>query len=284
MNPTLSYSPINEAHAIVEVVMFVEFAPPFSDSTIRKLISIEHDFTSVLPKVSPVQMRVLGIGPDKSTQILRDQTVGIELQSIRRDGSLEWMLRTTETAISVHCLDYSRWNDIWALAKGHLDKAFRYLEGSDSFIASIGLKYIDRFVCNVDPEQSNLADLFKKETDLLCTRAFSTGPLWHCHSGWFENLPISSIKCLNQLNLDATFTNIKGNKRLVITVHHNAVAQIPPENNGLSILKGAANGSDGLSSDVIMEALHEQNKIVMGELLSEQMARRINLHATKEAK
>ncbi|MCI0562739.1 MAG: TIGR04255 family protein [Nitrososphaera sp.] len=278
MNSTLSYSPINEAHAIVEVVMFVEFSPPFAESTIRKLIGIEHDVKSDFPKVSPVQMRVINVATDKITQILRDQTVGIELQSIRRDGSLEWMIRTTENAISVHCLDYSRWEDIWAQAKGYLDKAFRHLEGSDSFIASVGLKYIDRFVCNGDPEQSKLEDLFKKDTDLISKRAFSTGPLWHCHSGWFEDLSISSVKCLNQLNLDATFTNIKRNRKLVITVDHNAIAKIPPENNGLSILKGT-DGPDGLSLDVIMEALHDRNKAMMSDLLSEQMARRINLHA-----
>lgn len=263
--------------------MFMQFAPPFGESTIRKLVGIEHDLSDDLPKVNPVQMRVFGFGADSATQVLRDQTVGVELQSVRRDGSIEWMLRTTESAISVHCLDYSRWNDIWMRAKRYLNKAFRYLEGSDSFISSVGLKYIDRFVCNVDPENSNLEDLLKKDTDLICGRAFSTGPLWHCHSGWFEELHISSssMKCLNQLNLDVGYTNIKGNKKLVITVDHNGVAQVP-ENIGISILK-RTNGSDASPFDAIMEALHEHNKTVMVELLSKQMARRINLRATKEA-
>lgn len=273
MSSKLSYSAINEAHAIVEVVMFVEFAPPFGESTVRKLINIEHDLKGDLPGAKPVEFSVFSFGPDKGVQMARPRTIGVELQRVRPDGSLEWMLRTTENAISVHCLDYSRWNDIWARAKGYLDKAFRHLEGSDSFIASVGLKYIDRFVCNGDPEQTRLEDLFRKETDLICKRAFSTGPLWHCHSGWFEDLRISNPKCLNQLNLDATLTNIKGHRKLVITVDHNAVAQIPPENSNLSLLP----------FDAIMEELHERNKAVMAELLSEQMARKINL-TSKTAK
>lgn len=280
MSSKLSYSPINEAHAIVEVVMFVEFAPPFGESTVRKLINIEHDLKEDLPGAKPVEFSVFSFGPDRGVQMARPRTIGVELQRVRPDGSLEWMLRTTENAISVHCLDYSRWNNIWARAKGYLDKAFRHLEGSDSFIASVGLKYIDRFVCNGDPEQSRLQDLFRKETDLICKRAFSTGPLWHCHSGWFEDLRIS--KGLNQLNLDAALTNIKGHRKLVITVDHNAVAQIPQENSSLSLLKGT-NGSDDFSFDAIMEELHERNNAVMAELLSEQMARRINL-TSKTAK
>ena len=152
MHSKLSYSPINDAHAIVEVVMFVHFAPDFGESTIRKLIGVEHDLKDELPKVTPIQKFVFGVSPEHGSQIMQQQPIGIEMQSIRRDGSLEWMLRTTENTIAVHCLDYSRWDKVWQQAKGYLYKAFRHLEGSGSFIGSVGLKYIDRFLCDVDPE------------------------------------------------------------------------------------------------------------------------------------
>lgn len=281
MRPKLSYSPINDAHAIVEVVMFVQFAPDFGESTIRKLIQIEYDLRDDLPKITPIQRLAFSVLPAQGPQIVQQQPVGIEMQSMRRDGSLEWMLRTTENTIAVHCLDYSQWDKVWQKAKDYLDKAFKYLDGSESFVAAVGLKYIDRFLCNVEPEQSHMSDLFDPDTDLIFKRAFSTGPLWHCHTGWFDDLSAAKMQCLNQLNVDAGFSNIHGNRKLVITVDHTAVAQMLPDKNGLSVLK-QENGSDGLFFEDIMGELHQQNKAMMAKLLSKQMAKIISLRAHPE--
>jgi uncharacterized protein (TIGR04255 family) len=284
MRSKLSYSPINSAHAIVEVVMFVQFVPDFGESTIRKLVGVEHDLKDELPKVNPIQKFAFSMFPEHGSQIVQQQPIGIEMQSIGRDGSLEWMLRTTENTIAVHCLDYSRWDKVWQQAKGYLDKTFRHLEGSESFIASVGLKYIDRFLYDEEPEQASLSTLFRPDTNLVFKRAFLSGPLWHCHSGWFEDLNVrGGMKYLNQLNIDATLTNIYGNRRLVITVDHNAVAQVPQDKSSLSIVM-KKNGSEGLLLDEIMGELHQRNKTMMSELLSKQMAKRINLRAKSEEK
>ncbi|MGH8557821.1 MAG: TIGR04255 family protein [Methylococcales bacterium] len=285
MRTKLSYSPINDAHAIVEVVMFVQFAPGFGDSTIRKLTQIEHDLKDELPKATPIQRLAFSMLPQQGSQVMQQQLIGIEMQSMRRDGSLEWMLRTTENTIAVHCLDYSRWDTVWQKAKGYLDKAFKHLDGSESFVDAVGLKYIDRFLCNTAPEQSNLSDLFGSNNDLIFNRAFSmnSGSLWHCHTGWFENMNLNTadMKCLNQLNVDSSFKNINGNSKLVVTIDHSAIASIPQDKNGLSVLK-KRNGSEELSFEDIMNELHRQNKAMMAKLLSKQMATAISLSARSE--
>lgn len=270
----LSYSPINGAHSIVEVVFFVQFNPLFSQATIKKLISVEHDLKDDLPKSNPLKRVTFQLGQEKQSSAFQDELiVGIELQSIRKDGSLDWMLRTTEDTISIHCLDYTRWDDVWGQAEGYLKKVFGYIEGSDSFISSIGLKCIDRFLYEGDLDYSDLSELFRPETPHLVKTVFTCGLLWHCHSGWFDNL--NNSQCLNQLNIDANFINIRGNKVLAVTVDHNAIAFMENDETPSTVLEQNGNQMTVLSE--IMKALHLKNKHLLIELLSEQMTNRINL-------
>lgn len=179
------FSPINKAHAIVEVVFFVQFVPDFSETAIRKLVGVEHDLKDELPKSSQIHKieTALKLGPEGPQGQFQEKLTGMELQSIKRDGSLDWMLRISENTISVHCLDYSTWEKVWQQARKYLYRAFKRVEGTSSFIAAIGLKYIDRFLYEGNEDEYNASGLFDPETDLIFRRAFSSTPLWHCHSG-----------------------------------------------------------------------------------------------------
>lgn len=275
----LSYSPINDAHSIVEIVVFVQFNPGFSQATLKNIISVEHDLKEELPKANPIKRVTFRLGQEQQPSEPQDESIaGIELQSIRKDGSLDWMLRIAEDTISVHCLDYTRWNDVWGKAGRYLKKVFGYIEGSDSFISSIGLKCIDRFLYEGDPNHSDLSELFKPETAHIVKTAFTCGLLWHCHSGWFDKL--NNSQCLNQLNIDANFINIRGNKVLAITVDHNAIAIMENDDTLSSVLEQNGNQMTMLSE--IMNALHLKNKHLLIELLSEQMTNRINLSLPTE--
>lgn len=265
----LSYSPINNAHSIVETVFFIQFSPVFGASTRRKLISIRDELKGQFPKSNLINRTVLNFDPAEGGQTVMNEVepVGVELQRTSVDGSrLEWMLRITEDMVSVHCLDYTRWDEVWQQAETYLNKVFGYIDGSDSFVSSIGLRCIDRFLYKDDPEQSNLAELFKQDTPYIAKTAFTHGHLWHCHSGWFESL--DDLQCLNQLNANADFANIDGNKTLSITVDHSATAIVEQNSNQTTALA------------LIMSQLHDKNKRLLIDLLTEQMARRINLSLT----
>lgn len=266
----LSYSPINNAHSIVETVFFIQFSPAFAPSTIRKLISVKEELKEQFPNSNPINKTDFKIDLVEGCQsvVNKTESVGIELQRTRADGSLEWMLRTAEDTISIHCLDYTRWNEVWQQAETYLIKALGHIEGSDSFVSSIGLRCIDRFLYEDDPEQSDLTKLFIRDTPYIVKTAFTHGPLWHCHSGWFESL--NGLQCLNQLNVNADFANIKGNKTLSITVDHNAIA----------IVEQNSNQKTNLSST--MNQLHVKNKRLLIDLLTKQMAKRINLSLPTE--
>lgn len=271
----LSYSPINDAHAIVEVIIFIQFTPEFSKSTIKKLtVALEQDLKSDLPRANPIRKIAFQFNPEEQqpSSLNLDESVGIELQSINEDGNLEWMLRATENTIAVHCLNYTRWEDVWQKAEAFLRKAFTHIEGSDSFVSHIGLKYVDRFLYNGDPEHPNLSELFSNDNPYLNKTSFDH-QLWHCNSGWFETL--GNLKCLNQLNIAADFINIQNKKTLSVTIDHNAITFMDTDSNLHSILE--ENGNQEPKLKEIACELHSKNKQLLTALLSVEMQKRINL-------
>jgi uncharacterized protein (TIGR04255 family) len=93
------FHPLNKAHAIVEVVFFIQFSREFSKPSLARFSSLRYDLENDLPKFSEVQKLSFAFGPDGS--IAQQDLGGIELQRIKRDGNLEWMLRIHENVISV---------------------------------------------------------------------------------------------------------------------------------------------------------------------------------------
>ncbi|GFO76389.1 hypothetical protein BPLS_P4134 [Bathymodiolus platifrons methanotrophic gill symbiont] len=272
MNTTaeeLSFLPINGAHAIVEMALFVSFTPAFSLNTIKKLVLLGDDLKNSLPKANHVNRFELKIEDDQHTSFSDKVLGGIELQKINEDGSIGWMLRASENSISVHCLNYTLWASVFAEAFNYLKVAFKRLEGSDSLISSVGIMYVDRFVCNKDPSTSNLSELFQEESDWVFKGAFnSKNKLWHNHIGWYEDL--GHMSCLNQLKTSASYVNINNNQKLVVTVDHSAI--ISGESNDFK-----EDGGSCEKLEEIMNKLHGMNKKVLGRLLTEQVSARINL-------
>lgn len=272
MNTTaeeLSFSPINGAHAIVEMALFVNFTPAFSLNTIKKLVLLEDDLKNYLPKANHVEKFDFKIENDQLTNSSNKVLGGIELQRINEDGSIGWILRVSESSISVHCLNYTQWASVFDEAFGYLKAAFKRLEGGDSLISSVGLMYVDRFVHNKDPSTSNLSELFQEESDWVFKHAFnSKNKLWHNHIGWYEDL--DEMSCLNQLKTSASYVNINNNQKLVVTVDHNAI--ISGESNDFK-----EDGDSCKKLEEIMNKLHGMNKKVLGMLLTEEVSARINL-------
>ena len=281
MTRDLPFRPVNSAHAIVECTIFVEFVPAFSHTVRERFVNnLASQLQNDLPKanVQKVLETEINIQEGKPSGTLREELNGVELQRIKSDGSLEWMLRTTENIVSVHCLNYTRWNDIWPEAKRYLQFALRQVRGSDNFVSSIGIKYIDRFVYDGINEDYQVSNLFSEETDLISKRLFSKGPLWHSHTGWFANIVEIGSTCLNQLNVDATYANFSGLRKPVVTIEHNVILNEDKNSDSISSYLDYEGGNENNARlDQIMRALHMTNKNVLSSLLNSEMKRKINL-------
>jgi uncharacterized protein (TIGR04255 family) len=274
---TLSFSPINGAHAITEMVVYIQFTPEFSPATIQRLVSLETELVAYFPKAIRIQQQNVEFKAEgsKPKSNISEKLVGIELQDIDDSGNINWMLRTTENSLSIHCLNYSVWEEVYKKIITYLLSAFHHLEGSGNFIAHVGLMFIDRFICEVPPEEACLSELFNENTDWVFNGAFKAeNKLWHSHVGWYEEL--KNYQCLNQLKTSASYADIKGEKKLIVTVDHNAI--ITSETNGKNFISYSAIDEDNLVIKETIKELHSMNKKVLRELLTVKMSSRINLN------
>ena len=272
------FEPVNKAHAIVEMVLFCHFEPEFDESAISSLMELEDDLKEELPRFRQVHGNYTEI--DLSGQGLKSyqtRLVGIEMRKAGSEGSAEWLLRTDPFSVSVHCLDYTRWEEVGAKALDFLRRALHKIGATQSTPTALGLKYIDRFSYGGTEDRYDPALLFRRDTTLLHQRAFTSGMRWHCHSGWFEpldNLP-EELECLNQVNIDAAFLTVSGARRHMTTIDHNAVVKGRHQENLADFL--ASNEDEHTLLHRLTETLHLVNKRVLMDLLTDEMAMRIHL-------
>ena len=265
------FEPASGSHALLETVFFAQFSPEVDVQQLGEQLA---DVMEFLPQKSPIQgfKIMVGTGGTETNAVI---TGGWEFSRVGPDGSVEWVFRVTPEGLSVHCLAYTRWDEVWAKASDILFKALGKVP-SGVGLAGIGMKVIDRFRFTGDTLGTyDLLQLARRPNQFIADRAFSAGHRWHCHTGWFDAVagddsPLASIEVLNQLNIDAAPQIEPAGEKLFVMIDHNQVARSP---SGPLVL---AAGSDVWVSE-LMRQLHDANKKVLADIVTDEMARRINL-------
>lgn len=265
------FEPANGSHALLETVFFAQFSP---EVDVQQLGEQLEDVAEFLPVKIPIQgfKIIVGTSGPEANAVIAS---GWEFSRVAPDGSVEWVFRVTPEGLSVHCLAYTRWDEVWARASEILFKVLGKVP-SDVGLTGIGMKVIDRFrFVGHNLETYDLLRLAKRPNQLIADRAFSAGHRWHCHTGWFDMVasgegPLAPLEVLNQLNIDAGPQMEPAGEKLFVMIDHNQVAR----NQAGPLVLGE--GSDVWVSE-LMRQLHEANKKVLADIVTDEMARRINL-------
>jgi hypothetical protein len=97
---TGGFQPINKAHSIVEIMFFVSFSQELPHGAIAALQSLREEFKADLPRyneLKTVRFNFAGnVGEPALNQVVYQMVGGFELQRIKPDGTVEWMLRVAE--------------------------------------------------------------------------------------------------------------------------------------------------------------------------------------------
>lgn len=268
------FKPLREAHAISEMVAFIETVRPFDTEVLTKLSKLQRTLRKELPKFETVQTVTATVDMQNNAlsraEMLSPKLGGIVLQRIGPDGEAQWVLRIMENVIAVHCLDYTRWADVWKKTRKYLVEVFALLDISQNPVSGIGIKYVDKFIHELGDGDYDASQLIKKESALITPVIFDKGPLWHSHCGWYESSgPESKARFLNQCNVSTIYEKTDH----VTTVEHNALMRyLSPVLNPLR-----AGKNDATLLDEVMEELHEANKRLLRGLLTDSMCKRIRL-------
>ena len=266
----MSFTPINNDHAVQSLVISVIFEKPLGHGVIP-YVQGQRDKWPELPAMNAPQTFSFQIGPGGvAPQNLGGQ--GLELSYQRPDGTPAWLMRFDATGLVVECTRYTRWDRVWEMARKFHHTALEVIQQSqqadDVGVAAVSLQYIDRFVGQA--ADNDFRTLFC-ESDIVAKSAFKFGDFWHQHTGWFDRShELGPI--LNNLNIDTNSDPASVDKSLSVGILHLQQLRYT-EKKSIADFCGSVN----VVFDGVMQHLHVQNKSLISSLLSSDMAEKIGL-------
>lgn len=251
------------AHAIAEMSLFVEYTPRFQTNAASLSVdqlseAFGNDFS-----IEPTQVQRVDVGPT-------GHSFTSENAFLLRKGGItsapDWVVRVENMGLSVHCLNYSRWAQVWPEVLEYIRSLLSLIDLNAVEVGAIGLRYLDQFLYKDDPNDYNLGDLLK-QSKFIHPFAFESGPRWHCHTGWFGNQEV-----LNQLHLTGVVPSpgTPNVADMMVAIDHAQIARRGEDKplNGLLL---------GEELNQLGNHLHANNRSMMLELLQPNVSRRINL-------
>lgn len=265
------FQPINQAHAIAEMLVFFQFVPDLG-AILPTLASVQNELQSEFPSALPLQQVRFEVA--NGVPSAQSAMGGLQLSRSKPDGSPEWVIHIGLDTISIHCTDYSRWHLIWPEMRSYFEKIFKRLGGAPIEIGAIGLKYIERFLWRGSEADYDANLLFDAHGPYLCPQSFNSGPRWHCHIGWFAKVPeIGEI--LNQLNIDSGGHLLAAGENIIVNIDHTMTLRAINETHLSSYVP--IEGGEKAPLDDLIQTFHGANKLVLLSLLRSDVAECLNL-------
>lgn len=264
----MGFGPINDDHAIVEVVLGLTTKRPFTNDEIE-LVARSHDkWKNKLPRISKTQALefVFGDVPLPPQVQMPPLSGGVVFDRVKPDGTLDWRLKVENNTIFVNCLSYTRWAEVWPQARALLSDVCELVVGKSNEISGAVLQYIDIFEWKDAPEKYDPSQALRPGSPQLLTAQRAMDHLWHSHQGWFR--ATKNGRSLERLHVDAV-QNESGIP--IIKVDTYIQLQL------VELLSREKMFAGGLI-DSEYDEMHERQKALLLEVVSPEMASRINLN------
>jgi uncharacterized protein (TIGR04255 family) len=264
-----AFAPKNPDHAISAAAFTITFNAPLSAECIERTRAIEASVKAFLPGIAtfprlpPAILAALRTAP-------AGMPAGIVFQRVQPDGTPSWILTAQQNFIAAHCMEYSRWVEVWGKIRVWLKGLYDHVKSPELAVVSISLQYVDQFLADEPLDDDAISKCFRIGTEYLPARAFSNKDLWHVNQGWFEltadPLPGKQLQVIN-----ISTQNISN--QIGLNIDHLMRHDVEDANPPLFALS-----PDGKTLiDRLMDTLHETNKSFLRSLLTPEMANLIHL-------
>ncbi len=266
------FEPIHAAHAIEQVVFVLQFIEPLDDASFSTVREVAGQFKiSDLPGQAEIQAFSFTLGSS-----MRNPPPslggGFILHRFGPDGTIENELRVERTSVTFRTTIYTRWDAVWARASKYF-KVLVPIYAAQARLAAVSLNYIDKFAWVGNRSESSPNFLLQPGSKYLCRHVFEAEDLWHSHTGAYIKVDENTKRLLN-INVDSLDENMPDGLRRVVaitTVISDLLDQpefepyVVEEENIIQFI------------NVHMEGLHVFGKDVLGNIINEEMSRRIAL-------
>ncbi|MNP27455.1 hypothetical protein D3C76_1203670 [compost metagenome] len=177
--------------------------------------------------------------------------------------------------ISIHCTAYTRWDAVSKQAFHFLHLLTGISEGTLE-LRSLGFKVVDQFIHDGSEGAYDLNKVFKIDSKYISRKNFESGERWHNNSGWLWIHP-NGRSILNNFNTNSSAVSVDHvAAKTYVTIDH---VQMLRREDDIDVLFPSAVGMERFVPAVqaFFEPLHEQNKLVVSDLLTDETCRRLSL-------
>ena len=268
------YVPFAGEHSIQEAAIAVHFQGEFEPEQIDLTRGRAHaDLNAEFGRSQEIRGGNINIDmsdPDAPAATGSARVVGFEFSRPKEGGASSRTLRFANNELLASFTEYTEWSEVLADSLRYIKTVLSSVPLSDSPIVAFSLRYVDRYSFT-GPDTDARADLlFESDGPYLTSLCFTAGPLWHCHSGWFEDLS-QEERILNQLNVGSAV--IDGAS--AVTVDHNAVWILKSPRQSTDTLLSPQEDHTGLKR--ALNRLHDRNKEILRVMLHHSMIERIGM-------
>ena len=272
------YLPYSGTNSIQEAVVALHFRDRITSEAVeRARNTAQTDLKAAFPHFSEIRqapaikISQTGVSAQPGPSLL----AGFECSKVKADAKPARVLRFLDNLLAVNFLEYRDWQ---TTLKDSLEYIRIVLSSLSSVplatnpVQAFSLRYIDRYTFDGPPQEPNASMLFLDGNAYMTPRCFSSGPVWHCHSGWFE-VREAGDRILNQLNVSSAMVEEGVSTS---TVDHNAVWQLGVPRQTTESIFGPSSDENTYFEDAF-NLLHERNSEILKNMLLPDMLKKIGM-------
>ena len=270
------YLPYAGQHSIEEALVALQLQHGFDEQEMASArASVEADLKDVLPRSAELRGGSITVDLSNLEAPVRQGPVssnlaGFQFSRVKGDGKPAQVLTLSDNVLSVNVLEYEGWNKVQDDGIKYITAVLASLSLAGNPVMTISLQFKDRYTFNGNYRDAQAALLFVKGNEYLSTRCFNAGPLWHCHTGWFD-VADAGERVLNQLNIGSGMVD----QASTVTIDHRATFNLSTPRQSLEALLHPSGGSRCLRE--VLDVLHDKNKSILRALLQPGMLAKIGM-------
>ena len=269
----MAFAPLGERHAIAEVVFAIQVSPAIDHADRANLKGGHARWQAHLPALLDSPTVALHVS-SPGAQPPPPPVAPLDFVRYKSDGKIDWRLHIEHQSIAVNCLAYTRWQHVWTHARALFAHVSKVLPET-TLIASVSLQYINLFSWTGPTEDYDSRALLDECSSSVPKSVLARGPLWHLHQGWFSPQPDPpGGRILDRMHIDA----IAGEDGKHLVKFENLL-RFDFDGDSADRRVQPAFSTAPTVIDNSFERLHDLAKQSLGNYLTADVQRAINLHA-----
>jgi hypothetical protein len=273
------FRPVHEAHAIEQVIATIQFDRPLDGAPIRAADQALVRYEQALPGRSEIRAMGIQFGPagvSAVTPQMTDAPNGIARSVSDGRGVVVKELRIDRQSLMFRTQVYTRWDAVWAEAREYFGTLLGLV--GDVNVGGYGLAYVDKFIWTGAPGTCRPTDLIRTDAPFVSRASLDATDLWHCHSGRFSIVD-GRIKRLENVDfdcIDEPASTLGGEPQRAVRIS-TQFTDLLNQPGAYQWNLAAREAMPELDAEFV--TLHNLLKNVFGQIVNDDAARKVGLHA-----